>query len=187
MRRAGPLFRAQKKTSTGSRESRAGRERDIYVSTFLGAAGPKPARRLDAVGELYTIGVFTGLGVSLGVVAAALLGGIRFGLPLAAALGAAAGGALGFALAGAEEAVGGAVGGVAGAVGAGVLVRGALTRGGARIATGALLVVAALVLAVLALVPALGYIQAVALPLIARRLRRSESRRYAGLRILARD
>jgi hypothetical protein len=139
------------------------------------------------VGEIYAIGVFTGLGVSLGIVGAALLGGVRFGLPLALAAGGLAGTALGIALAGPEEAVGGAVGGLAGATGAGVLARGALTRGGARIATGALLVVAALVLGLLALVPGVGYLEAVVLPGLAARLRRAGSRRYAGLRILARD
>jgi hypothetical protein len=139
------------------------------------------------VGELYTIGVFTGLGVSLGVVASALLGWIRYGPVLAAALGAAAGAALGVALSGTEEAIGGAVGGLAGAVGAGMLLRGALSRGGARVATGALLVAAALMLALLALVPALGYVEAVVLPALAARLRRASGRRYAGLRILARD
>lgn len=149
--------------------------------------GLKPARTLVAVGELYTIGVFTGLGVSLGIVGAALLGGLRLGLLLAAAAGAAAGAALGIALAGTEEAVGGGVGGLAGAIGAGVLLRGALTRGGARVATGGLLIVAALLFALLALVPGLGYLQAVVLPALAARMRRAGSRRYAGLRILARD
>jgi hypothetical protein len=139
------------------------------------------------VGELYTIGVFTGLGVGLGIVAAALLGGIRFGLPLAVVAGAAAGAGLGLALSETEEAIGGGLGGLAGAVGAGTLVRGALTRGGARIATGALLIAAAVVVGLLALVPAVGYLEAVVLPALAARLRRAESRRYAGLRILARD
>ena len=139
------------------------------------------------MGELYTIGVFTGLGVSLGVVGAALLGGVRVGLALAAAAAAATGAALGLALADTEEAIGAGVGGLAGAVGAGVLVRGALTRGGARVATAALLVLAALVLALLALVPAVGYLEAVVLPALAARVRRVGGRRYAGLRILARD
>lgn len=139
------------------------------------------------MGELYTIGVFTGLGVSLGVVGAALLGGIRLGLALAVAAAAAAGAALGLALAEMEEAIGAGVGGLAGALGAGVLVRGALTRGGARVATAALMIVAALVLGLLALVPVVGYLEAVVLPALAARVRQTGGRRYAGLRVLARD
>ena len=64
---------------------------------------------------------------------------------------------------------------------------GALTRGGARIATAALLVLGALVLGLLALIPGVGYLEAIVLPALALRLRRTGSRRYAGLRILARD
>lgn len=133
------------------------------------------------------IGLFTGLGVGLGVLAAAALAGARIGLAAAIAAGIAAGALVGLALAGTEEAIGGAVGGVAGAVGAGVLLRGALGRGGARLATGALLALAAFILALLALVPGVGYLEAIALPFLALRLRRSGSRRYAGLRVLARD
>jgi hypothetical protein len=141
----------------------------------------------SAVGDLYTIGVLTGLGVGIGVLAAAFLGGIRVGLALAVAAAIVVGAALGLALADTEEAIGGGVGGAAGAFGAGVLVRGALTRGGARLATGALLGLAALVLGLLALIPGVGYAEAVVLPLLAARLRRAGGRRYAGLRILARD
>ena len=64
--------------------------------------------------------------------------------------------------------------------------RRSLTRGGARVATAALLVLAALVLGLLALIPGVGYLEAVVLPALALRLRRTGSRRYAGLRILAR-
>jgi hypothetical protein len=42
-------------------------------------------------------------------------------------------------------------------------------------------------LAVLALVPLLGYVEAVALPALAARLRRRSPETYAGLRTLARD
>jgi hypothetical protein len=139
------------------------------------------------VGDLYTIGVFTGLGVGLGIVAAAVLGGLPFGRWMAIVAGAAAGVALGLAFSDMEQAIGGGIGGLAGAVGAGALARGALSRGGARLATGALLVAAALIVGLLALIPAVGYLEAVALPTIAARLRRAGGRRYAGLRILARD
>ena len=42
-------------------------------------------------------------------------------------------------------------------------------------------------LALLALVPAAGYLEALAAPLLGQRLRRRAGERYAGLRILARD
>jgi len=45
----------------------------------------------------------------------------------------------------------------------------------------------ALVVAGLALVPFLGYLEAGALPIVAARARRRRSARYAGLRTLARD
>jgi hypothetical protein len=139
------------------------------------------------VRDLYTIGVFVGFGVGLGVLAAALLAGARLGLALALAAAAAGGVALGLAVADVEEAVGAAAGGLAGAVGAASVARGALTRGGARAATAALLVLVAVVLGLLALIPGVGYLEAVVLPALAMRLRRTGSRRYAGLRILARD
>jgi hypothetical protein len=86
-----------------------------------------------------------------------------------------------------DEIVGGAVGGAAGAVGSAAVVQGALRRGGTRGGTGALVGVAGLVIAALALVPFVGYVEAIALPALAGRLRGREGGRYAGLRILARD
>ncbi|MBA2614194.1 MAG: hypothetical protein H0U90_00195 [Actinobacteria bacterium] len=46
---------------------------------------------------------------------------------------------------------------------------------------------AALALALLALVPVVGYLEALAAPLLGERLRRRASGRFAGLRILAKD
>jgi hypothetical protein len=139
------------------------------------------------VGGLYWIGVALGVGVASGILVAGLLATGRTGIVAAVAIAAAAGAGLGFALWGLEEAIAGAVGGVAGAGGSAGLVRGTLRRGGVRGATAALIGVAALVCALLALVPFLGYLEAVALPLLAARVRRREGERYAGLRILARD
>ena len=42
-------------------------------------------------------------------------------------------------------------------------------------------------IAALAFVPVLGYLEAVLLPILAVRLRRTQPERYAGLRTLARD
>jgi hypothetical protein len=152
-----------------------------------GAVGFEPGTTLLQVTELYTVGVFTGFGVAVGVLLAGLLAGARIGAAAAIGLAAAIGAAVGLVLADVEEAVGGGLGGLAGAAGAGVLVGGALRHGGARVATGALLGVAAVVIAALAFVPALGYLMALALPALGVRVRRRGSRRFAGLRTLARD
>jgi hypothetical protein len=135
------------------------------------------------VGSWYWIGVCAGLGSALGVLAVALVRDVRLALPLALVAGAAAGWAL-------EEwsgAIAAAVGGVLGTVGAGPTVRGALARGGTRGGTALLVAGAAVVLAALSLVPALGYLIALAVPVLGVRLRRRQDERHAGLRILARD
>jgi len=135
------------------------------------------------MGSWYTIGLLAGLGAAVGVLAAGLVPRLT-----AAALGAvvvAVG--IGFARFDWDEAVAGAVGGLLGALGATVIVTGALRRGGTRGGTAVLVGLAAVVTAGLAFVPALGYLEAVALPALALRLRRREPERYAGLRTLARD
>ncbi len=74
-----------------------------------------------------------------------------------------------------------------GAVGAAQIVRGALRRGGTRGGTAVIVAGAALAAGGLAWVPALGYLEAIALPLLAVRLRRRAPETYAGLRTLAKD
>lgn len=135
--------------------------------------------------EWYWLGVALGLGVAIGVLVAALLAGSRVGLAAAVLVGAAAGFGVG-ALLGWDDAALGAVGGVVGSGSAGFVVRGALTRGGTRAATAFLVGAAALIVAALAFVPILGYVEAIALPLLARRARTRAVERYAGLRSLAR-
>jgi hypothetical protein len=68
-----------------------------------------------------------------------------------------------------------------------VVVTGALRSGGTRLGLAVLVVVAALGLAALAFAPAIGYVEAVIVPLLAARVSRRGSDRYAGLRILAKD
>jgi hypothetical protein len=136
--------------------------------------------------DWYTVGLFAGLGVALGIAVVGLLAGRRIPL-LAPLLAAALGVALGILLADVEEAVAGGLGGFLGAVGSAQLVRGAVTRGGTRAATGFFVLVGAVVVALLALVPGLGYLIAIAVPALGMRLRRREGKRYAGLRTLARD
>lgn len=139
------------------------------------------------VGDWYWIGVTVGLGVACGVAFAGLLARTRAGMLAAAALGAGAGVAIGFGFFDWKDATGGGVGGLAGAFGVAQLVRGALARGGTRVATGALVAGGAVLFAAVAFVPALGYLEAAAAPILGLRLRRRSGGRYAGLRILARD
>jgi hypothetical protein len=135
----------------------------------------------------YTAGVFAGFGVGLGVLLAGLLAATRGGMLTALALGLVGGAAIGAFPYGWEQAVAGAFGGTAGALGATQVVRGTLRRGGTRGGTALFVGAAAIGLAALALVPVVGYVEAVVVPGLAARLRRRAGRTYAGLRILARD
>ena len=148
--------------------------------------GETPSNYTGLVGTLYWVGVFAGLGAALGIATAAGLAGRRWAL-LAPVLAAALAIALGIALADLEEAAGGGAGGILGAAGALQLVGGALGRGGTRVATALLVVFGAAVVAALAFVPVVGYVEALALPALGMRLRRRAGKRYAGLRTLARD
>ena len=136
--------------------------------------------------DWYTVGLFAGLGVALGIAVVGVFGGRRIVL-LAPLLAAGLGVALGLVLADVEEAVAGGLGGLLGAFGSTQLVRGALVRGGSRAATAFFVLLGAVVVALLALIPGLGYLIAIAVPALGMRLRRREGKRYAGLRTLARD
>jgi hypothetical protein len=138
--------------------------------------------------DLYWIGVFLGLGLGIGVILAGFLAGSRAGAVIAIALAAAVGFALGLFLGDDEtEAVAAALGGIVGAASAVELVRGALRRGGPRLATALLVAGGGFALIAFALIPVVGYLELVALPLLAIRMRRQQPERYAGLRTLARD
>jgi hypothetical protein len=139
------------------------------------------------MGSWYWIGVCTGLGVSVGVLLAGLFAGTRIALTAALVLSAGAGVAIGYGLGQWDEAIGGGVGGTLGAVGAAQLVMGTLRRGGARFGTAIFVGLAALVLAALAWIPIVGYLEAALVPAFAARLRGRAPERYAGLRSLARD
>jgi hypothetical protein len=138
------------------------------------------------VGNWYWIGLAAGIGTALGIVCAGALAGTRFGLVAAAAAGAGAGLLVGLAIGEWNEAIAGAAGGVLGAGGAGQVVAGTLRRGGTRGGTAVWLAIGGVLTAVLALVPALGYIEAAAAPIIGARLRKRAPKKYAGLRSLAR-
>ncbi len=137
--------------------------------------------------EWYRIGVAAGIGVGAALAAAGWLARSRPGALVAILIGAAVGTAVGFALDDWNDAVGGAIGGLLGGLGGARLAGGTLRRGGTTAGTGILVGLAGLGVAALALVPFLGYLEALALPALAARARRREPERYAGLRTLARD
>jgi len=135
------------------------------------------------VGDWYTVGILVGLGVALGVAATGVLRRTLAALVIAAAIAV----GIGFAFGQLDEALGGLAGAVCGSLGSGPLVAGTLRRGGTRGGTATLLALASLVGAALAFVPAVGYLEAIAVPALGVRLRRRAPDRHAGLRTLARD
>jgi hypothetical protein len=137
--------------------------------------------------EVYWIGVFLGVGLGIGVLLAGLFGASRAGLLAAVALAAVAGFLVGMVWSGEVTAAACAIGGIFGGVATAEIVRGALRRGGVRLGTALLVGVAALAVAVLAFIPLVGYLETLALPVLAARMRRRQPERYAGLRSLARD
>jgi hypothetical protein len=139
------------------------------------------------MGDWYTIGLALGLGLAVGVLLAGALASTPLGRIAAVVLAAAGGVVIGLLLDDWTEMVAGALGGVIGALSALVIVSGALRRGGTRGGLAVIVATAALVLGALAIVPVVGYLQAVALPALAARLRRTQGERYAGLRSLAKD
>jgi hypothetical protein len=135
------------------------------------------------MGAWYTIGILVGLGTALGVAAAGVLRHALVSFVVAAVIAV----AIGFAFFHWYEAVGGLVGAACGAIGSAPLVAGALRRGGTRGGTALLLGLVALVGAALAFVPVVGYLEAVAVPVLGVRLRRRAPDTHAGLRSLAKD
>jgi hypothetical protein len=137
--------------------------------------------------DWYTIGLAAGLATALGVLLATLLASFRWGVGAAFVAAAAGGFLIGMLAWTWDEAIAGAVAGGLAALGASGIVRGALRRGGTRGATALIVAAVAVLLAALAFVPIVGYVQAVVVPALAVRLRRRSDRTYAGLRILAKD
>ena len=135
------------------------------------------------MGDWYTVGILVGLGAAIGVAATGALRRAVVGAAVAAACSV----AIGLTFGQWDEAAGGVAGAVFGAFGAAPLVAGTLRRGGTRGGTAALLALAALIGAGLAFVPVVGYLEAIAVPLLGARLRRRAPDKHAGLRSLAKD
>jgi hypothetical protein len=146
----------------------------------------------SGVGSWYWIGVSAGLGSAVGVLLAGAVGAARSLLVAAAVAAGLIGAGIGFGIeewqpGGWADIVAGAVGGVLALLGVAYIVRGALRRGGTRGGTATLVSGSALVVAALAWIPGVGYLEVLALPALAARAKRAQPERYAGLRTLARD
>src|SRR6266545_1710477 len=128
--------------------------------------------------ELWRISIAAGGGAALGVVAAGLLARSHRA-PVAAAV------VLAWLVFDWKAAIAGGAGGLLGGFGAGVFGRGAVKRGGTAAGTAVLLAVAAVVAFALALIPFVGFLEAIAIPALAVRARQRAGEKYAGLRSLA--
>ena len=137
------------------------------------------------MGSWYTIGLCLGLGLGFSVAITGVLGANVVGIGAAAVVGAVLGGAIGLLIGSDAETIAGVVGGVVGALSAAVVVVGALRRGATRFGVGAYLGAVGVFICLLALIPLAGYAVAVALPVLATRLRGRQAARFAGLRTLA--
>jgi hypothetical protein len=135
--------------------------------------------------EVWRISISAGAGAALGLVAAGLLARFARGAAGAALLALVAGGLLTWLVFDWKAAIAGAAGGALGGFGAGIFVRGAVRRGGTAAGTAVLVVGAAAVVFGLALIPIVGFLEAVAIPALALRARRRAGEKFAGLRTLA--
>lgn len=138
------------------------------------------------MGLWYTLGLALGLGLGFGVILSGLLGVNAVGGWVAAVVGAAAGAGFGYVVLGdLSETVAGGIAGLVGALSAAAIVRGALRRGATRMGIAAYVSMLGLFVCLLALIPLVGYLVTVALPVLAARMRGKQAARYAGLRTLA--
>lgn len=156
-----------------------------YAGALRSDFDPRRSPRLAVMGGWYTIGLALGLGLGVGVLLASFLAAKGPGTALAALAGVAGGVALGVLVGDTPEIVAGALGALLGVATAAVVVRGAMRRGATRLGLGAYLGAIGIVLALLALVPVVGYLETALLPLLAARMRGREAQRFAGLRTLA--
>ena len=137
------------------------------------------------MGDWYTIGVALGVGLGLGAILPALVAVNTAGLAAALAAGAGLGVLVGLGIGEAAEAIAGGVGGFLGALSAAAVVFGARRRGATRLGLAAFMGMAGILIALLALIPVVGYVLAMVFPLLAARMRGRQAARFAGLRTLA--
>ena len=137
------------------------------------------------MGAWYTIGLCLGLGLGIGVILSGILGVNGVGVGVAAILGVVAGAAVGVVVGDLAETIAGGIAGAVGALSAASVVHGAMRRGATRIGIAAFLGMGGILTGLLALVPIVGYLEVVALPVLAARMRGRQAVRFAGLRTLA--
>jgi hypothetical protein len=135
--------------------------------------------------EVWIIGISAGTGAAIGIALAGLLARSARAPVAAAVLALAVSGVLAWVVFDWKAGLAGAAGGLLGGFGAGVFVRGAVRRGGTAAGTAVLLIAAAAVVLALALIPIVGFLEAVAIPAFALRARQRAGEKYAGLRTLA--
>ncbi len=138
------------------------------------------------MGEWYWWGLAAGLGTGVGLLAAGLLGWHRAAAAAGVLLAAVLGLGVGLLIGEWDEAAACAAGGALGALGAAPFSLRSVEAGGTRGGTSLLLGAAALAACALALVPGLGYLVTVVVPVLGVRLSTRAPKRYAGLRTLAR-
>src|SRR4029453_13525414 len=170
--------------------------RSFSLQTAVRNSNPRRASTLSrGMWEWYRIGLSLGLGIGLGALLAALIAPRRALVVVVAVLAAGVGAAGGYRIGGGARGGlggghGGRGGGMGGALGAPVVaavVTGTLRRGGTRGGTAMLVGLGALGLMALAVIPFVGFLEAVAVPGLAAGGRGGSPERYAGLRSLARD
>ena len=152
---------------------------------YARGSGSDSTTTLGRVGDWYTIGLTLGVSLGLGMALSGILGVNAVGVGLSVVLAGALGLAVGMVVDDTGEIVAGAVGGVLGALAAAAAVHGALRRGATRIGVATYVGAAGLLVVLLAFVPLAGYVLAVAVPVLAARMRGRQAARYAGLRTLA--
>ncbi|HEY2326576.1 MAG TPA: hypothetical protein VGH52_03730 [Gaiellaceae bacterium] len=130
------------------------------------------------MGAWYWIGVLAGVGSALGVAASVRARLLSVPAALVVAI------AVALVVQSWPEAISGVVGVACGYVGTAPVVGGAFRRGGTRVGLSLIIGAAAIALAAIAFIPALGYLEAVALPALGLRLRRRTPDTHAGLRSL---
>ena len=159
--------------------------RSGWPSSLGSKARASPLSTLRRVGSWYTIGLCLGLGLGISVAITGILGTNVLGIGAAAVVGAVLGGAIGLTIGDTPETIAGAVGGILGALSAAAVVVGALRRGATRFGVGAYMGALGVLICLIALIPAAGYVLDVALPILAARMRGRQAARFAGLRTLA--
>jgi hypothetical protein len=135
--------------------------------------------------DAWHIGISAGAGAAIGVLVAGVLARTPRAPVTAALVALAVAGLLAWLVFDWKSAIAGAVGGALGGYGAGVFASGAVRRGGTAGGTALLLAGAAAVAFALALIPVVGFFEAIAIPALALRARQRAGEKYAGLRTLA--